>query len=58
MSSTTQTGLAVQSLAEVCDRIRNRAITNGLAKQTAGERLLHSERHYLRKAGLLVEVSA
>ena len=58
MSAPTQTALAVQSLAEVCDRIRNRAITNGLAKQTAGERLLHSERHYLRKAGLLVEVQS
>lgn len=58
MSSTTQTALAVQSLAEVCDRLRNRGITNGLAKQAAGERLLLSERHYLRKAGLLVEVQS
>lgn len=53
-----KTAEAVKSLSEVCDRIRTRAINNGLAKQSAGLRLLHSERHYLRKAGLLVEVSA
>ena len=48
-----KTVIASQALSDVCDRLRNRAIANGLAKLATGERPLLSERHHLRKAGLL-----